>query len=132
MDMRRRGADAPEDPETRISHMYKHPMYADRTRYDVTMDALEAAFSRESVWYGFYERLFSVETLAPLCEFLGIDFHEPDFGRQVNVSPKSEGAGLPEETVRTIARHFAPVYDAVQRRFPALDLAELWPSTRFL
>jgi hypothetical protein len=132
MDMRRRGADAPEAPETRIGHMYMHPMYADRTRYDLTMDALEAAFPRESVWYGFYERLFSVETLAPLCEFLGIPFHEPDFGRQVNVSPKPEGAGLPEDTVRTIARHFAPVYDAVQRRFPELDLATLWPSTRLL
>lgn len=132
MDMRRRGEDAPEDPETRVSHMYKHPMYADRTRYDVTMDALEAAFSREAVFYGFYERLFSAETLAPLCDFLGIDFHEPDTGRQVNVSPKSEGATLPEETRRTIARHFAPVYDAVQRRFPELDLAELWPSVRLL
>jgi hypothetical protein len=132
MDMRRRGDDAPEDPETRIGHMYRHPMYADRTRYDLTMDALEAAFPREAIFYGFYERLFSTETLRPLCELLGIDFHEPDFGRQVNVSPKSEGAGLPEETVRTIARHFAPVYAAVQRRFPDLDLAAIWPSVRQL
>jgi hypothetical protein len=132
MDMRRRGADAPQDPETRIGHMYKHPMYADRTRYDLTMDALEAAFPRESVRYAFYERLFSVETLAPLCEFLGIDFHEPDFGRQVNVSPKSQGVALPEDTRRTIARHFAPVYAAVQRRFPDLDLADVWPSVRLL
>ena len=98
MDMRRRGDEAPEDPETRVSHMYKHPMYADRTRYDVTMDALEQAFPREDVFYGFYERLFTAETLAPLCEFLGIDFHEPDIDRQVNVSPKSEGAALPEDT----------------------------------
>jgi hypothetical protein len=132
MDMQRRGEDAPQDPETRIGHMYKHPMYADRTRYDLTMDALEKVFPRESIHYGFYERLFSVETLAPLCEFLGIDFHEPDFGRQVNVSPKSEGVGLPEDTVRTIARHFAPVYAAVQRRFPDLDLAGLWPSMKLL
>ena len=120
------------DPETRVSHMYKHPMYADRTRYDVTMDALERAFPRADVFYGFYERLFTVETLAPLCEFLGIDFHEPNTDRQVNVSPKSEGAALPEDTRRTIARHFAPVYDAVQSRFPDLDLAALWPSMRLL
>jgi hypothetical protein len=132
MDMRRRGDEAPEDPETRVGHMYKHPMYADRTRYDLTMEALEAAFPREDIFYGFYERLFSAETLAPLCEFLGIDFHEPNTGRQVNISPKSEGAALPEDTRRTIARHFGPVYDAVQRRFPGLDLAELWPSTRLL
>jgi hypothetical protein len=132
MDMRRRGDDAPEDPETRVGHMYKHPMYADRTRYDLTMDALDGAFPRQDVFYGFYERLFSVETLGSLCDFLGIDFHEPDLGRQVNVSPKSEDAALPEDTVRTIARHFAPVYAAVQRRFPDLDLADLWPSARLL
>ena len=132
MDMRRRGDEAPEDPETRVSHMYKHPMYADRTRYDLTMDALEQAFPREDVFYGFYERLFTAETLAPLCDFLGIDYQEPDTGRQVNVSPKSEGAALPEDTRRTIARHFAAVYDAVQRRFPDLDLADLWPSARLL
>jgi hypothetical protein len=132
MDMRRRGADAPEDPETRVGHMYKHPMYADRTRYDLTMDALEEAFPREDVFYGFYERLFSRETLEPLCAFLRVDFHEPDTGRQVNVSPKSEGAVLSEDTRRTIARHFARVYDAVQRRFPELDLAGLWPSVRLL
>jgi hypothetical protein len=107
-------------------------MYADRTRYDLTMDALEQAFSREGVFYGFYERLFSRETLEPLCAFLGIDFHEPDTERQVNVSPKSEGATLGEDTRRTIARHFAAVYDAVQQRFPHLDLAELWPSARLL
>ena len=132
MDMRRRGDEAPEDPETRVSHMYKHPMYADRTRYDLTMDALEEAFPGGDVFYGFYERLFSRETLEPLCAFLGVDFHEPDVGRQVNVSPKSEGATLAEDTRRTIARHFAPVYDAVQRRFPDLDLTTLWPSARLL
>jgi hypothetical protein len=132
MDMRRRGDEAPEDPETRVSHMYKHPMYEDRTRYDLTMAAVEEAFPRADVFYGFYERLFSAQTLAPLCDFLGIDFHEPDTARQVNVSPKSEGAALAEDTRRTIAQHFAPVYDAVQQRFPDLDLAELWPSMRLL
>jgi hypothetical protein len=126
------GDDAPEPPEVRVGHMYHHPMYEQRTRYDLTMDALESAFPSEDVFYGFYEQLFSHETLERLCAFLGIDFHEPDVGRQVNTSPKEEGADLPEKTVRTIARHFAPVYDAVQRRFPDLDLAELWPSARLL
>jgi hypothetical protein len=132
MDIGRRGAEASEDPETWISRMYERPMYADRTRYDLTMDALEDAYSREHVFYGLYERLFSAETLKPLCEFLGIDFHEPDPGRHVNASPKAEGAVLAEDTRRTIARHFAPVYEAVQRRFPDLDLATLWPSMRLL
>jgi hypothetical protein len=132
MDIRRRGEEATEDAETWISRMYERPMYADRTRYDLTMDALEETFARDQVFYGLYERLFSAETLAPLCEFLGIDFHEPDTSRQVNASPKAEGAELPEEVRRAIARHFAPVYDSVQSRFPDLDLAALWPSMRLL
>jgi hypothetical protein len=132
MDVRRQGTEAQETAESWVSHMYLRPMYAERTRYDLTMDALEQTFDRGDVFYGFYERLFSEETLRPLCDFLGIDFHEPDVQRQVNVSPKAEGAALPEETVRTIARHFAGVYEAVQRRFPDLDLAELWPSMRLL
>ena len=133
MDMRRRGDEAPEDPETRVSHMYKHPMYADRTRYDLTMDALEAAFPREDVFYGFYERLFTAETLAPAVR---LPRHRlPRAGHRSagqRVSPKSDGAALSEDTRRTIARHFAPVYDAVQQRFPGLDLAGLWPSVRLL
>lgn len=130
MDMQRLGDDAPEPAETRISHMYHHPMYAARTRYDETMTRLEAAFGREDVFYGFYERLFTEQTLRPLCDFLGIDFHEPDVERQVNVSPKD--SALPEEVVRTIAQYFAPVYDAVQARFPDLELDEVWPSARVL
>ena len=130
MDMQRLGDAAPEPAETRISHMYHHPMYAARTRYDETMTRLEAAFGREDVFYGFYERLFTEQTLRPLCAFLGVDFHEPDVGRQVNVSPKT--SELPEDVVRTIAAYFAPVYAAVQARFPELDLSELWPSARLL
>jgi len=72
-----------------------------------------------------------VGTLQSLCDFLGIAFLEPDFERQVNVSPK-DVAQLPEDTVRTVARHFREVYDAVAARFPDVDLAALWPSMRYL
>ncbi|MXG88546.1 sulfotransferase [Nocardioides flavescens] len=130
MDMRRLGEAAPEPAEVRISHMYHHPMYAEKTRYDLTIDALEQVFSPDQVFYGLYERLFSADTLRPFCAFAGIDYHEPDPDRRVNESPKT--VELPEETVRTIARHFAPVYAAVAARFPDVDLAALWPSARHL
>ena len=130
MDMRRMGEAAPEPAEVRISHMYRHPMYADRTRYDVTMERLEQVFARDDVHYGFYERLFSAETLRPLCAGLGIDYHEPDPGRRVNESPKTEE--LPEDVVREIAQHFAPVYAAVAARFASVDLQDVWPSARLL
>ena len=132
MDMRRRGDEAPEDPETRVSHMYKHPMYADRTRYDLTMDALEAGVPARG-------RLLRLLRAAVLRRDPGAAVRLPRHrlprarhrpaGQRL---PEVQGAALPEETRRTIARHFAPVYDAVQRRFPDLDLAELWPSMRLL
>jgi hypothetical protein len=130
MDMARLGADAPEPAEVRVGHMYHHPMYEARTRYDETMARLEATFGRDRVFYGLYEQLFSPVTLQPLSAFLGIDYHEPDVDRQVNVSPKT--ATLPDEVVARIARHFAPVYAATQARFPDLDLASVWPSMGML
>ena len=129
MDLRRQGF--PEPAEDRVLRMHVREMYAARTRYDETMSRLEQAFPREAIFYGFYERLFDRDTLRALCGFLGIDFHEPDFERQVNVSPKDVEA-LPEATVQTVARHFREVYDAVAARFPDLDLAAMWPSMRYL
>jgi hypothetical protein len=129
MDLRRQGY--PEPAADRVLRMHTREMYAARTRYDETMARLERVFPRDSIFYGFYEGLFDRDTLRGLCSFLGIDFHEPDFERQVNVSPK-DLEELPEETVRTVARHFRDVYDAVRARFPDLDLAAMWPSMRYL
>lgn len=131
MDVQRRGADDAEAVEARLRSVSADDQYGRRTRYDETIDRLDLAFGTGGVFYGFYERLFEVPTLRHLCEFLGIGFHEPDFGRQVNVSPKTYGE-LADDTVRELARGFAPVYDAVAARFPEVDLSAIWPSTRHL
>lgn len=131
MDVRRKGIEKPGAAENRLKVMVDDDQYATRTRYDHTMDRIEAVFGLESVFYGFYEKLFERSTLGDLCDFLGIDFHEPDFSRQVNVSPKGDG-DLAEETMRQVARRFAPVYEAVAKRFPAVDLPTLWPSMKYL
>jgi Sulfotransferase family len=130
MDLQRAGQGDPAAVEERVRRMHKHEMYAARTRYDETLTRLDAVFPAEDVFVGFYETLFDRTTLQELCAFLGIDFHEPDFGRRVNVSPK--GDALPEDLVATVAQHFAPVYDAVAKRLPEVDLPALWPSSRFL
>ena len=131
MDVQRRGDADPGLVEARLRVVSDDDQYARRTRYDETIGRLDESFGEESVFYGFYERLFDVATLRDLCAFLGIDFHEPDLGRQVNASPKGDGE-LSEETVAALVHRFAPVYDAVAARFPDVDLAALWPSTRFL
>ena len=72
----------------------------------------------DGVFYGFYERLFDEGTLRDLCAFLGIDFHAPDLGRQVNVSPKDDGEPRRRRPVRALAQRFAPVYEAVGAPVP--------------
>lgn len=131
MDARRRGIDHPGAVENRLRKVADDDQYARRTRYDLAIAKIDEAFGRDAVFYGFYERLFDRGTLRELCAFLGLDFHEPDFGREVNVSPKDDGE-LSDETVRALVERFAPVYAAVAARFPEVDLATLWPSTRFL
>lgn len=130
MDARRRGIDHAGAAENRLKKVVDGDQYARRTRYDAAIATIDAAFGADA-FYGFYETLFDRSTLADLCAFLGIDFHEPDFGREVNVSPKTDG-DLSEETTRALVELFAPVYDAVARRFPEVDLHALWPSMRLL
>jgi hypothetical protein len=130
MDVRRSGNTDDRAVEARLRTIADGDQYDRRTRYDLTMASADAAFDG-AVFYGFYERLFDVSTLEELCAFLGIDFVEPDFGRQVNVSPKEDG-DLADDTVRGLVARFAPVYEAVALRFPEVDLPSLWPSARYL
>jgi hypothetical protein len=130
MDVRRSGNTDEGAVEGRLRAVAVGDQYDRRTRYDLAMSTADRAFGDE-VFYGFYERLFDASTLRDLCAFLGIEFVEPDLGRQVNVSPKVDG-DLAEQTVRGLVAHFAPVYEAVAARFPAVDLPTLWPSMRYL
>ncbi|MGI8529773.1 MAG: hypothetical protein ACR2KO_09870 [Geodermatophilaceae bacterium] len=113
-----------------VARLYARDDHESRTRYDLTIAALDAAYPREETWFGFYETLFDERVLADLCGRLGIDAHAPDVGQVVNASPKS--APLPEALVAEVAGHFRGVYDAVAARFPEVDLGALWPSSRLL
>ncbi len=130
MDVRRSGNTDDGAVEARLRSIVDADQYDRRTRYDLTMATLDRSFASE-VFYGFYEQLFEESTLRDLCDFLGMDFHQPDVERQVNVSPKHDG-DLAEETVRALVHRFAPVYDAVAARFPQVDLPALWPSARYV
>lgn len=131
MDTRRNGITHPGAVENRLAGITDGDQYDRRSRYDVAIARIDEAFGRDHVFYGFYERLFDEATLRDLCAFLGIDFHEPDLDREVNVSPKDDG-DLSESTVRALVERFAPVYEAVAARFPDIDLPAIWPSARYL
>jgi hypothetical protein len=132
MQKRRRPAQNPEPAEELVAQRFADASYADRTRYEQTLTALDASFPEAYV--GFYEELFdpalSARELARLSALLGIDAHAPDLDASFNVSPRT--AALPEATVRAVAEHFRATYESVASRFPERDLRTIWPSSRFV
>jgi hypothetical protein len=113
-----------------VARLFARDDHETRTRYDLTLAAMDEAFAPGEPWVGFYERLFDADVLADLCARLGIDQHAPDLDHVVNASPK--GAPLPDALVARVAEHYRGVYDAVAARFPDVDLGALWPSSRFV
>jgi hypothetical protein len=114
-----------------VAERYAEPHYAERTRYERTLDRMDEVLGPADQYVGFYERLFDPAELARICAVVGIDAHPADLESRRNASPKT-GTELPEETEREVAQHFAETYRAVARRFPYVDLGELWPSSRFV
>ena len=78
--------------------------------------------------YEFYERLFTPEAVAGLCQTVGISRHPPALEQRRNPAPAE--AELPESTQRTVATHFVEVYRRVAERFPEVELSTIWPSAR--
>jgi hypothetical protein len=97
-----------------------------RTRHDRTIAALEQAFAPEEILYGFYETLFDRAEVARICDFLGIDMHEPEFELRKNVSPKSES--LDARAERAVVDSYRETYDFIARRFGRDRMARLWRS----
>jgi len=133
MQKRRRPENNPGSAEQLVAQRYAEPSYAERTRYEETVQRVDAAFG-DQAGYAFYEELFHPATtewvLRSLCDLAGIDYREPDLDARFNVSPRS--AALPEETIRAVAEHYRPTYEFVASRFPDRDLPKIWPSARFV
>jgi len=113
-----------------VAQRYAEPHYAERTRYERTLAAMDAVFAPEDQYVGLYEQLFDPAELARVAAVIGIEPHEADLGTRRNASPKT--SELPEATEREVATHFAPTYRAVAARFPGTNLTTLWPSSRFV
>jgi len=107
-----------EDQAEILDAMQRHlglPAHQGRSRYDLTITALEAAFEPGEIYYGFYETMFSQQCLGTLCDFLGLSAEPAAFDTRVNVT-KRQGA-LPEEVFDQTRQTLAPVYTFCQKRF---------------
>lgn len=92
-----------------------------RSDYRGTLARLSESVDIESVFIGFYETLFSAETLRKLCGFLGISYRNGNFQHRVH---KGVAADLDTELKTGLARLLAPQYAAVEARFGTLP--ETW------
>jgi hypothetical protein len=99
-----------------------------RSRYDLTMAAVEAVFPPEDIHYAFFEELFTDATMTGITDFLGIGFRAPDYGRRVNASPSR--AEVPAAEAAYLRRALEPAYAACAARFGAERIASLWRHAR--
>jgi hypothetical protein len=87
-----------------------------RSRYDVTIERLEATVDPSKVHYAFYETLFVQDEVDRLCRFLGVEPTRASLERRRNAA--RDGAAELEECVYDEARVVLdPVYQFVLRRF---------------
>lgn len=87
-----------------------------RSRYELTIQALEQATSKDKLFFLFYETMFQQSEMDRLADFLGIarrpapvtqKVHESTYGK-VEFSPEAEALALAA---------LAPTYDFVRARF---------------
>lgn len=86
----------------------------ERSRYDLTLQMLDATFDRKDVWIGFYETLFTPARIGALCSFIGVAYRPPDFDRHPNRAPEVE---MTPDQRATARERLAPVYDYCRARF---------------
>ncbi|MHA6323502.1 sulfotransferase family protein [Roseivivax sp. CAU 1753] len=95
-----------------------------RSRYDRTLEAIEAVFPASDRHIALFEEIFTPEGTRALAEFAGVPVEAEAGARQVNA--RGKGSKVSEDVRIEIARHYAPVYAAVAERLP--QVRALWPG----
>lgn len=86
-----------------------------RSRYDLTMQALEQAVASSRLCYLYFETLFTQSEIDRLADFLGISRRPAALDSKVN-DKRGQGNDLPVELAMRARRALAPAYDFVQAR----------------
>jgi hypothetical protein len=99
-----------------------------RTRYELTLRNIEAAFDPRRVFVGFQESIGEEHQLVRLANFLGLERRDFDSSDRVNVGTKIPPFTV--ETKRQIVEMYRPAYHQLGERYP--QLFNLWEGFRFL
>ena len=108
-------ADLPAE-DAHVAQLYDSVDMEIRTRYDRTLANIDTVFDPESVYFGFFETLFTKDGLTDISEFLGVPVKTDHLNVQVNVTERT--ANLSPQLRADIRDHYAAVYAACHDRFP--------------
>lgn len=95
-----------------------------RTRYEVILNALDAAFDPDQVYLGFYETFFTEDSLRALLGFLGLSYHPADFGHLANASP--QGGQIAPDKLARVRAFYDATYQECAARFGAGFIKSIW------
>lgn len=122
--MRERHSERGADRLRLFREMLDHPGTIARTTYDVTLDALETAFSPDQLFVGFFEQLFKEATIRTLCGFLTVLFMAGRYDEPVHQG--ATAAELEPELATVARQRFAPTYDYCMNRFGIDFIESIW------
>lgn len=98
----------------------------DRSRFEATIAAVEAAFPPEEIRYEFYEALFTPEVVAGIMGFLDLPNRPAAYDERVNASPLQVPLA-PQERAKVRAL-LDPTYRFCAERFGADRIRALWKN----
>ncbi|MBP6645491.1 MAG: sulfotransferase [Burkholderiaceae bacterium] len=119
-----------ENESQDILRSYKSEGMEFRTRYERTITNLEMVFDPKNLFYGFYEMLFTQESMIRLADFLEISELNVDFASHINVSPKAE-TGIEPDTVKKVVDYYESTYQFCLNRFAHVGVGELWTGYKY-
>lgn len=91
-----------------------------------TLTALEHAFSRENMFIGLYEQLFSEGCYQKLCQKLRIPYQQPNWNLRVNESRST--TSIPKDILACIGKSQSHVYQGIAAKYPELNINTHWPT----
>lgn len=116
------------DDVDRLKDLYKQETCSLRTRYENTIRNLDSCFEAGDIFYGFYENLFTQDTITRLENFLDIEDFSPDTKTKYNITDRKE-LNLDKDLARDIANFYRDTYDICQDRF---NIKEHWAGYQYL
>lgn len=94
-----------------------------RSDYGHTLDTLDRAGLRDRARLLYFETLFRPETMRGLCDWLDLEFREPEADRKRNVGV---GEGLTPEQMHDLRDRLDPIYVDLRARGLGTEMAGWW------